>query len=68
MRRSRRSAAARFDWGPDGRQLVVGDTAAWLVPVDGGAAQPLIGVVPNAVAWSPDGSRIAVRRQSNCSS
>ena len=50
-----------FDWGPDGRQLVVGDTAAWLVPVDGSAAQPLIGVVPNAVAWSPDGSRIAIR-------
>jgi dipeptidyl aminopeptidase/acylaminoacyl peptidase len=50
-----------FDWSPDGRRLVVGDTAAWLVPVDGGPAQPLIGVVPNAVAWSPDGSRIAVR-------
>ncbi len=31
------------------------------VPVDGGTAQPLIGVVPNAVAWSPDGSRIAIR-------
>ena len=50
-----------FDWGPDGRQMVVGDIAAWLVPVDGGAARTLIGVVPNAVAWSPDGSRIAIR-------
>ncbi|SNY37727.1 Dipeptidyl aminopeptidase/acylaminoacyl peptidase [Paractinoplanes atraurantiacus] len=53
-------------WSPDGRWLAFlrsGDGAAqvWLLPADGGEAEPLTGLPLGAGAprWSPDGTKIA---------
>jgi Tol biopolymer transport system component len=58
-------------WTPDGQGLAyAGPPAAanvWVAPIDGGAPRQLTRFTDQAIeaiAWSPDGSRLAIARTS----
>ena len=50
-----------LSWSPDGSEIML-DGLAFKVPLDGSSAyQPLLLAEPFAAAWSPDGTKIAIR-------
>jgi WD40 repeat protein len=53
--------ARRLAWSPDSKQLVAGFAGLWILNVDGTPSRELEGAATTvfAVAWSPDGERIA---------
>ena len=59
-----------FDISPDNSQFVAidygnatplssGEHQVWIIPLPSGTPHPLVNVMANCVAWSPDGTRIA---------
>ena len=55
--------ASQVSWSPDGTELlVVGNRGVYILPLDGGSLRQLAVQIERltTVAWSPDGSRIAL--------
>ena len=64
------SAIFQVDWSPDGQELLFVADRAYVVGADGSGLRPLTDDLPMdgraiQVAWSPDGSRVAIYHPGN---
>ncbi len=47
-------------WSPDGRITFIGEVGIWIMNAEGSDKKILMPVGAGSLAWSPDGSRIAI--------